>query len=93
MAALLDRYGLSRQRAALQLEGLTFALADFTVRVARAVQAPQQQFLGLVLDVAYEPLPAAGPDATAVLQVRGGGGWSSGAASCDAVLRACGLVC
>lgn len=71
MQAMLERYGLSRQRAALQLEGWAYALADFTVRLGRAVQAPQQQFLGLVLDVAYEPLSHSGADAAAVLQVGG----------------------
>lgn len=67
LQALLDKYAWTRQRAALHLDGWTYALGDFSVRAARAVQAPQQQFLGVVLDVAYEPLGGAGP-AAAVLQ-------------------------
>ena len=65
---LLDRYALSKLRAALQLEGWQYSLGDFVVRAARVVQAPQQQFLGLVLDVVYQPLSHTGPAEAAILQ-------------------------
>ncbi|KAL4430899.1 hypothetical protein ABPG75_006155 [Micractinium tetrahymenae] len=56
MQAFLDRATQLKQRAALQLEGVQYAVGDCRVSLARAVQAPQQNFLGLAVDLCYLPL-------------------------------------
>lgn len=56
MQALLDRATQLKQRGAVQLEGTQYAVGDFRICLARAVQAPQQNFLGLAVDLCYLPL-------------------------------------
>lgn len=53
MQAFLDRATQLKQRGALQLEGVQYAVGDFRISLARAVQAPQQNFLGLAVDLGY----------------------------------------
>ncbi|KAL4859485.1 Mediator of RNA polymerase II transcription subunit 20a [Chlorella vulgaris] len=74
MQAFLDRLALYKARGSLQLEGSLHSLGDFSISLARAVQAPQQDFLGLALDLCYQPLDDAAlaapllQDLAAVLQ-------------------------
>ncbi len=47
---------LAQARGSMQLDGTLHALGDFRGALGRAVQAPQQSFRGLAVDLCYQPL-------------------------------------
>ena len=49
--SLLDSYLFYKTRSSLQLEGFTYTIGDFRIRISRATSRPSNKFVGIVVDV------------------------------------------